>query len=315
MFDILIIGSLNADLVVRVPRFPVPGETISGGDLKIIPGGKGANQAVAAAKLGATTAMLGRVGQDQFGKILLNNLERFQVDTSRVQTSPSATGTAVIIVDEIGQNSIVLSPGANGEVTKVDVNEFSVGRIGARFVLLQLEIPLDVVTFAAESARENNVLVILNPAPARALPAELLKSVDYIVPNESELSLLTGLEVFDLDSAEVAARELLQQGTFKVIVTLGDKGALYVSRDGSFHIPAFSVNVLDTTAAGDAFIAGMAVSLAQGKIMRESIRFACACGALAATKFGAQSSLPTIDEVEKFLDQVARKYDPKTHLN
>jgi ribokinase len=315
MFDILIIGSLNADLVVRVPRFPVPGETISGGDLKIIPGGKGANQAVAAAKLGATTAMLGRVGQDQFGKILLNNLERFQVDTSRVQTSHSATGTAVIIVDEIGQNSIVLSPGANGEVTKVDVNEFSVGRIGARFVLLQLEIPLDVVTFAAESARENNVLVILNPAPARALPAELLKSVDYIVPNESELSLLTGLEVFDLDSAEVAARELLQQGTFKVIVTLGDKGALYVSRDGSFHIPAFSVNVLDTTAAGDAFIAGMAVSLAQGKIMRESIRFACACGALAATKFGAQSSLPTIDEVEKFLDQVARKYDPKTHLN
>jgi ribokinase len=302
MFDILVIGSLNADLVVRVQRFPAPGETISGGDLVTIPGGKGANQAVAAAKLGAVTAMLGRVGQDQFGKMLLENLEISRVNTSCVQVSPFATGTAVIVVDEKGQNSIVLSPGANGQVTQADISKFRIRVDGTQFVLLQLEIPLDVVTFAARVARENRAQVILNPAPAHALPAELLENIDYIVPNESELSLLTGLEVKDLDSAEAAAKKLLLRGNFKVIVTLGEKGVLYVSREETFHIPAFSVNVLDTTAAGDAFISGLAVSLARGKEMRASIRYASACGALAVTRFGAQPSLPTAEEVEKFLN-------------
>ncbi|MCX6078491.1 MAG: ribokinase [Chloroflexi bacterium] len=306
MSDILVIGSLNADLVVRVPRFPAQGETISGGDLVTIPGGKGANQAVASARLGAVTAMLGCVGQDQFGKMLLDNLASCQVDTSSVGTISSATGTAVIIVDENGQNSIVLSPGANGLVTNTDIINNNSKMVDARFVLLQLEIPLDVVTFAAQSARKNGVRVILNPAPARPLPAELLKNIDFIVPNESELSLLSGLDVHDRDSAEMAARRLLPLGNFGVVVTLGDKGALYVGHDETFHVPAFSIKALDTTAAGDAFIGGMAASLAQGKELRESIRYACACGALAATKFGAQPSLPTSAEVEKFLENQVR---------
>ena len=301
MADILVIGSLNADLVVRVPHFPAPGETISGGDLVIIPGGKGANQAVAASRLGARTAMLGRVGQDQFGKLLLDNLEIHHVDNSSVQISPTATGTAVIAVDENGQNSIVLSPGANGLVTNADINKFYSAGVAVGYVLLQLEIPLDTVTFTAKFAREQNALVVLNPAPAQTLPPELLQNIDFIVPNESELSLLAEREVHDLDSIEAAARKLLSQGTFSVIVTMGEKGALLVSQDDTFHVPAFPVNVLDTTAAGDAFIAGMTVSLAHGKALRESIRYACACGALAVTKFGAQPSLPTALEVEEFL--------------
>jgi ribokinase len=301
MFDILVIGSLNADLVVRVPRFPTPGETISGGDLVIIPGGKGANQAVAASRLGARTAMLGKVGQNQFGKLLLDNLELDHVDTSRVQTSPCATGTAVIVVDENGQNSIILSPGANGLVSKTDVTKLGSGGFAARYVLLQLEIPLDAVISAAKSARQHNALVILNPAPAQALPPELLSNIDFIVPNETELSQLTGMELHDLHSIETGARKLLSRGNFSVVVTLGEKGVLFVSQDETFHTPAFTVKVLDTTAAGDAFIAGMTVSLAHGKALRESMRYACACGALAATKFGAQSSLPTAEEVADFL--------------
>ena len=299
MSDILVIGSLNADLVVRAPRFPSPGETISGEDLAIIPGGKGANQAVAAARQGAQVSMLGRVGSDSFGPTLTDNLQQNHVDTTYVQTDASATGTAIIVVDANGQNSIVLSPGANGKVTSVDVDAFPFQ--DADTLLLQFEIPLETVIHAASLARQNGLRVILNPAPARPIPNSLLADVDILVPNENELQLLTGMPVTDTDSAKSAAQALLAKGVGIVIVTLGEKGAVLITGEQVTHVPAFKVNVVDTTAAGDAFIGGLAAALLKGKSLEEAVRYGNASGALATTKFGAQPSLPTQDEVEQLL--------------
>ena len=300
MPDILVIGSMNADLVVRTSRFPGPGETISGEDLQIIPGGKGANQAVAAARQSAAVAMVGRVGDDSFGPQLINNLQRNNVDTSHVQVDPqSATGTAIIVVDANGQNSIVLSPGGNGSVSPAEVRDISFS--DHKLLLLQLEIPVETVSAATRGAKESGLRVLLNPAPARPLPEELISLPDFILPNESELSLLTDQPVKDLDSAEKAAKALLERGAQNVIVTLGANGALVVTKDMTKHVPAFEIEVVDTTAAGDAFIGGFASALLQNKLLEEAVRYGCACGALAATKFGAQPSLPTREEVERFL--------------
>jgi ribokinase len=300
MPNIIVVGSLNADLVVRAPRFPQPGETITGEDLKIIPGGKGANQSVAAARQGASVAMLGRVGNDSFGPELINNLKHNGVDTAHVQIdAEAATGTATIIVDAHGQNSIVLSPGSNGRVSPADLNTVSFSDY--KLLLLQLEIPLEPVLAAAKRAKEKGLRVLLNPAPARTLPDELIALPDFIVPNEGELSLLTNQPVQDVASAENAARALLTQGAQTVIVTLGANGALIVNREVTKHIPAFQVDVVDTTAAGDAFIGGFASALLQNKPLGEAVRSGCACGALAATKFGAQPSMPTKAEVEGFM--------------
>jgi ribokinase len=300
MPNIIVVGSLNADLVVRAPRFPQPGETISGEDLKIIPGGKGANQSVAAARQGASVAMVGRVGNDSFGPELINNLKRNGVDTAHVQIdAEAATGTATIIVDAKGQNSIVLSPGGNGRVSPADLNTVSFSDY--KLLLLQLEIPLEPVLAAANRAKEKGLRVVLNPAPARTLPEELIALPDFIVPNEGELSLLTNQPVKDLASAENAAKALLARGAQTVIVTLGANGALIVNQEVTKHIPAFQVDVVDTTAAGDAFIGGFASALLQDKPLGEAVRYGCACGALAATKFGAQPSLPTKEEVEGFM--------------
>lgn len=299
MNQILVVGSLNADLVVRAPRFPQPGETISGEDLQVIPGGKGANQAVAAARLGANVSMLGRVGKDNFGDFLLDNLKQNNVDTASIQRDDAATGTATIIVDANGQNSIVLSPGANGKVTPADVDHASFPKGG--LLLLQLEIPTPTVLRAAQRARENGTRVILNPAPAQQLPDELIALADFLIPNEPELSLLAHQPVTDLASAEKAANLLLERGAKNVIVTLGSKGALIVGKETRKHVDSFPVKVVDTTAAGDAFIGGFATSLLEDKSLEESVRFGCACGALAVTKFGAQPSLPTKQEVEQFV--------------
>ena len=301
MTDILVVGSLNADLVVRSPHFPQPGETISGGDLKIIPGGKGANQAVAAARQGASVSMLGRVGNDSFGPELINNLKQNQVDTAQVQISESATGTAIIVVDSNGQNSIVLSPGANGKVSPADVKTVSFS--GYKLLLLQHEIPLETVFAAAQRAKESGLRVLLNPAPARPWPDKLLSLPDFILPNEGELGLLTNQSVDDISSAEKAARTLIERGAQNVIVTLGANGALIVSSKQVIHVNTYKVDVIDTTAAGDAFIGGFAAALLQNKSLEESVRYGCACGALATTKFGAQPSLPTKTEVDKFLSQ------------
>jgi ribokinase len=299
MADVIVIGSLNADLVVRVQRFPGPGETIGGEDLAVIPGGKGANQAVAAARQGATVSMVGRVGNDSFAPPLIQNLQNNKVNTSHVLAGEYATGTATIVVDVTGQNSIVLSPGANAKVTVEDVD--SVSFKNTSILLLQFEIPLETVAHAASVGRLNGLRVILNPAPARSIPDSLLADIDILVPNESELQLLTGMPVDDPASAATAAGELLAKGVPTVIVTLGSMGALLVTAQGATHLPAFEVEIVDTTAAGDAFIGGLAAALLQGKSLPEAVRFGNACGALAATKFGAQPSLPTRDDVEEFL--------------
>jgi ribokinase len=301
MSDILVVGSLNADLVVRSPRLPQPGETISGEDLQIIPGGKGANQAVAAARQGSSVSMLGRVGNDSFGPVLIDNLKQNSVETSHVQLTPSATGTAIIVVDPNGQNSIVLSPGANGKVNPADVHAVSFA--GYRLLLLQQEIPIETVYAAAQRAKESGVRVLLNPAPARPLSDELLSLPDFILPNETELSLLTNQPVQDISSAEKAGRILLARGAQNVIVTLGANGALIVSSQEVIHVNTYKVDVVDTTAAGDAFIGGFASGLLQNKPLEEAVRYGCACGALATTKFGAQPSLPMKAEVENFINQ------------
>ena len=295
MPNIPIVGSLNADLVVRAPRFPRPGETISGEDLQVIPGGKGANQAVAAARLGASVSMLGRVGKDNFGDFLLDNLQANNVDIHLVQRDGASTGTATIIVDANGQNSIVLSPGANGKVTSADVEHASFSNFS--LILLQLEIPTPTVLSAAKLAKQGGVRVILNPAPAKELPNDLISLADFIIPNETELSLLTGMNVNDIPSAEKAARALLNKGSQNIIVTLGSKGALIVNKEISKQVDTFPVDVVDTTAAGDAFIGGFASIWDSSKALEDAVRYGCACGALAATKFGAQPSLPTKEEV------------------
>ncbi len=298
MSDILVVGSLNADLVVRAPHFPQPGETISGEDLQVIPGGKGANQAVAAARLGASVSMLGRVGKDNFGDFLLDNLKANHVDTHLVQRDDASTGTATIIVDSNGQNSIVLSAGANGKVSPSDVNHASF--LTFKLLLLQLEIPIPTVYSAAKLAKENGIQILLNPAPAKELPNELIALADFIIPNETELSLLTGMEVKDASSTEKAAHALLDKGAQNVIVTLGSKGALIVTSEQTKHVDTYQVDVVDTTAAGDAFIGGFAVTLESSSLL-DAVRYGCACGALATTKFGAQPSLPTKEEVKKFI--------------
>lgn len=299
MSPILVVGSLNADLVIRVSRFPNAGETIQGSDLLTFPGGKGANQAVAAARLGERVTMIGRVGQDTLGEYLLDCMNANQIDTRLIQRDAAATGTAIILLDEQGENRIVLSPGANGHITPSDLESVSFADFD--LLLLQLEIPTETVLSAAQNAHQAGVRVILNPAPARPLPEGLLPNVDFLIPNESELSHLTGLPITDISSAQAAARQFLRQGVQTVIVTLGEQGALIVQPNESHHIPAFPVQVVDTTAAGDAFIGGLVSALQRNFPLEEAVRFANACGALATTRLGAQPSLPTWEEVMAFL--------------
>jgi ribokinase len=304
MADIVVVGSLNMDLVVKVEYMPAPGETISGSDLQTIPGGKGANQAAAAARMGANVAMVGKVGQDAFGPRLLKALNDVGVDTSSVKIeAESATGTAVIVVDKKGENSIVISPGANGKMTPAYIDQVESIIENAKIVLLQHEIPLDTVEYVINLASRKNVQVVLNPAPAKPVPQQLFPKIDYFVPNETESRILTGIEVNDPLSAEKAAKKFIEYGAKNVIITLGEKGALLVNSQGSILISGRKVKAVDTTAAGDAFIAGFASALVRGYSQVDGVRYACAAGALTVTKFGAQTSLPGMAEVDDFYRQ------------
>lgn len=300
--SIIVVGSLNMDLIVRTPRIPAPGETILGHTFSTAPGGKGANQAVAAAKLGAPVKLIGRVGADDFGKQLRSQLNAVGVDAQFVfEDAQAATGVALISVDDQGQNSIIVAPGANGRVTRQDVDSAREAIRAARVVIAQLEIPLDSVTYALRVAHDAGALTILNPAPARQLSSELLQNIDVIIPNETEAAQLTGLPVHDFDSAAQAAHALQQMGARSVIITLGDKGALWLNENADAQqVMPFQVQVVDTTAAGDAFVGALGVALAREQDWETSLRTASAAGALAATKLGAQPSLPTRAEVEEF---------------
>ena len=299
MADIVVIGSLNMDLSVNVERLPSPGETIGGGALMVTPGGKGANQAVACAKLGAQVALVGSVGQDSFGKEMMAGLQGYGVDVSDVaQLADTPTGTAVILVDKAGENCIVISPGANGE-NQIQGNQHITDLIeGSKLVLLQLEIPLEVVSQVVDLAHNAGVPVLLNPAPAVSLPEDLLKKVTYLVPNETESTLLSGVEVNDLASAQQAAEALREKGVQTIIITLGAKGAFVSSPDFEGHIPSIEIQPVDTTAAGDAFIGAFAFAQTHQYEMQDAVRFACCAGALTATKNGAQISLPDFDDIQ-----------------
>jgi ribokinase len=297
-----VVGSLNMDLVIRSPRIPLPGETIIGGPYRNVPGGKGANQAVAAARLGAQVAMVGRVGSDAFGDQLLENLAADGIDHAFVlRDRKVATGVALIVVDDAGQNSIVVAAGANMRLSPGDIDSAEATIAAADALLLQLESPLEAVSRAAKIARAHGVTIILNPAPARTIPPDLLALVDLLVPNESETALLAGMPVHTQDQAQAAAGALCSQGVGTVILTLGGRGAM-LAHEGSTQIfPAFDVTPVDTTAAGDAFVAGLAVALAEGRDLVEAVRWGNAAGALATTKLGAQPSLPTRNLLEQML--------------
>ncbi len=297
---VVVVGSLVFDLVARVDRRPGKGETRLGTDFGMFPGGKGANQAVQAARFCADVTMVGQVGDDFFGREMIKSLHDHYVDTRFVHTDPSTT-TAVgcITVDETGDNSIVVVPQANMKFMPAQAENALNSLLLPHTLLLQLEIPLETNIKAAVTARSKGWPVILNPAPAQPLPDQLLRYVDYLTPNEIELGAITGSKPTSLAEYARAAGELLSYGIKGVIVTLGEQGAMLVTEDESTLFPAFHVAVVDTTAAGDAFTGTFSVAMAEGKPLHEAIVLANAAGALAATRSGAQPSLADRDSIEK----------------
>ena len=311
--DIVVVGSLNMDLVVKTERMPRPGETVSGEGFETIPGGKGANQAAAAARLGGQVEMVGRVGADAFGPVLLDNLRSQGVGAAHVTPDPvAASGIAMIIVDAHGENSIVVAAGANGQVSMADLQAARGLLAQARYLLMQLEIPLPVVRAAIDLARELGLKVILNAAPALKVPADFLQGVYCLVVNESETQAITDIAVTDLAAAREAGRMMLGFGIPVVIITLGAQGALLTMRGpegapalgaaSAHHVPARPVKVVDTTAAGDAFIGGLTVALLKDFPLVEAVRYATCAGTLATTVLGAQTSLPSAAQVQAFYE-------------
>lgn len=302
MRDILVIGSLNIDMVIQTPHIPAPGETISGKFSAYLPGGKGANQACAAGKLGGRTAMLGMVGKDAFAETLLGSLSAADVDTSLIGRCDEHTGQAIICVGSTGNNSIVVLPGANQACDAAFVAAHETEIAASRYVMLQMEIPFEAVCTAAELAAKHGCKVVLNPAPAVGpLPASILKTVDFLTPNETELSLLTGLPVENEEEAVTAARSLIAQGVRCVLATLGSRGALFITAQESRLFPACPVQPVDTTAAGDTFNAAFTVRMAEGASTEEAVTFANAAAAISVTRPGAQPSIPSRAETDAML--------------
>jgi ribokinase len=304
---IVVVGSINLDLVVGADRLPQPGETITGNSFATFHGGKGANQAVAASKLGYPVAMVGNVGHDNFGRQLRNGLEDAGVDVSHVNTVDVSSGVALITTGRQGENNIVVVPGANARLTPASVEKAASLLERAGILLAQLEIPLETVEFLAEFAQERDIPLMLDPAPARELHESLLRRVSWITPNETEANMLLTTSAAnsrnhsDEGLSRVAGR-LLDRGVNNVILKLGSRGCLIAqSARPELRVPAFSVAAVDTTAAGDAFNAGFAVALMRGLEVSRSAIFASAVAAISVTRPGAQSSMPTADEVALFL--------------
>ena len=301
---IVVLGGINMDLVATVERFPVPGETVVGRAFTTYPGGKGANQGVAAARLGAQVHMVGRVGDDAFGHQLRHGLSVEGIDVAGVGIEAgSPSGIAVIQIDASAQNQIVQVWGANQRCGAEEVGSVEAAVADASVLMLQLEAPVEVSLAAARSAWAHGCRVVLDPAPAPAsgLPSELYALCDCITPNETEAEALVGFPITDSDSAHRAAEELVKRGAKEAVIKMGERGAFYLGEGERGHVPAFPVKAVDTVAAGDAFNAGLSVALAEGRTLVEAVRWGAAAGAVAVTRIGAQDAMPQRDEVEGLL--------------
>ncbi|UII69721.1 ribokinase [Pseudomonas sp. HN11] len=299
---VVVVGSLNMDLVTRASRLPRAGETLIGQTFSTVPGGKGANQAVASARLGADVSMIGCVGTDAYGIELRDALLVEGIDCQAVSTVDGSSGVALIVVDDSSQNAIVIVAGSNGELTPASLQACDAVLKAADVIVCQLEVPMNTVGFTLKRGRELGKTVILNPAPASGpLPAEWYASIDYLIPNESEATALSGVTVDSIESAKAAATQLIQAGAGKVIITLGSQGALFTDGQRFEHLQAPKVTAVDTTAAGDTFVGGFAAALANGKSEAEAIRFGQVAAALSVTRAGAQPSIPTLNDVQGFV--------------
>ena len=297
MENIFVIGSTNTDMVVKTARFPMPGETILGGNFFMHAGGKGANQAVAAARLGGRVTMVTKLGNDIFGEQSLAGFKKENIDTRFVFIeNNTASGTALIIVNEEGENSIVVAPGANAALMPADIDKVS-NLQEAAIILMQLEIPLQTVIHVAKIAKANHQQLIINPAPAVMLDNDLLNGVFLLTPNETEASLLTGITVEDEPSASRAAGIFLNRGVQQVIITMGNKGAYFQNNHLGFMMPAPIVKAMDTTAAGDVFNGAIAVALNEKMGWERAVGFAVQAASISVTRMGAQSSVPSRDEI------------------
>lgn len=302
--QIVVIGSLNADLVQKVDRLPKPGETIAGGALETFSGGKGANQAVAAGRMGARTSMIGQVGDDSLSQILRESLQSAGVDHDPVGVARTSTGSAIILVFPDGENVIVIAPGANATVTPELAAERLQALVPGAFLLSQLEIPIESVERSLAVAKARGAITILDPAPARELSGDLLRHVDYLTPNETESATLLGAPGLDLEDGsamERAAERILALGPQAAVLKLGARGCLIASAEGFHRVPGFKVDAVDTTAAGDVFNGAFATALAEGQAVPLAARFANAAAALSVTRPGAQNSVPSRQEVDRFL--------------
>lgn len=299
---ILVFGSSNTDMIIRLDRIPRPGETILGGAFSTAAGGKGANQAVGAARAGGLVTFVARVGRDMFGEQAVAGFVKDGINVGHIVRDAAApSGVALIFVAKDGENSIAVASGANGALAPSDVRKAKGAFASAAVLVMQLETPLATVQAAADLAAQAGVPVILNPAPAQPLPASLLQRVSILTPNETEAELLTGIKVDDAASAAKAAAKLRKLGVQTVIITLGARGAFIADAGGSQLVPGFKVKAVDTTAAGDIFNGALAVALAEGRPLVDAVRFANAAAALSVTKLGAQPSAPLRREIEKFL--------------
>lgn len=301
---VMVVGSLNLDLVATADRLPMTGETVFGREFAMFPGGKGGNQAVAAGKLGAKVTMVGCVGQDAFAQELVTSLKQNNVDTAYVRQVDTSTGTALITVGASGANTIVVVAGANAFCSKADVDKALKSFDKPGILLVQHEIPADTVEYAIEAAKKAGWTVILNPAPARAIPEHTLALVDIITPNETEAAVITGCQVNSPAEAITAGKKLISLGVKAVIVTLGSQGAICITSNEIVQFPSIAVEAVDTTAAGDAYTGALAVALAEGRELKDSLQFAAVAAGLSVTQRGAQPALPWRREVDQYISQL-----------
>lgn len=299
MSKIIVIGSSNTDMVVKTNKFPVPGETILGGEFFMFSGGKGANQAVAAARMGSEVTLICKTGNDIFGQRAIEEFKKEGIITKYIGTDlQKASGTALILVDEKGENEIVVAPGANETLTELDIEAANDAIENAELILLQLEIPVASVLYAAKKGFELGKKVILNPAPAHQLPGELFAYLYLVTPNETEAEILTGIKVTDRKTAADAAEKLLNMGVQNAIITMGAEGAFFKNNNLEMLVPSPKVNAVDTTAAGDVFNGVLAACITSGKDWQAAISTACKAASISVTRMGAQASMPYLHEID-----------------